>query len=114
MKLVSLDQAKAWLRIDDADTAGDVELAGIVIAASRRVLRHIDTEQDFLDTYGEPTLDTDGLAEDIPEDVQIGTLMLAAAMWRDREGDGEAWKDPGFLPPAVTTMLYPFRTPGFA
>lgn len=114
MKLVTVEQAKAHLRIDDAQTAGDVELEGMVIAASRRVLRHIDTEQDFTDTDGDPTLDSEGVAEDVPEDVQIATLMLVGAMWRDREGDGEAWKDSGFLPPAVTTLLYPFRTPGFA
>lgn len=114
MKLVTLDDAKDWIRIDDADTAGVTELEGVVIAASRRVLRHIDDEQDFLDSNGDPDLDSDGVAQDVPEDVQLATKMLVAAMWRDREGNGEAWKDPGFLPPAVTTMLYPFRTPGFA
>lgn len=110
--LVSVATAKTRLQIDD--TAHDVDLELLIKAASSRVLAHIDSEQDFIDTDDGIAVDTAGIAEDVPEDIQLAVLYLVGAFLRDRDGTNSANFEQGFLPPAVTTLLYPYRTPGLA
>jgi hypothetical protein len=110
--LVGLIQTKASLRIDD--DAQDPHLEFLIKAASARVLHHIDADQDFLDTNGDPEEDTDGVATDIPEDVQVAVIYLVGVFLRDPDGENSAKWEQGFLPPAVTSILYPYRTPTLA
>lgn len=110
--LVSLEQAKRMLRIDG--TAHDANLELLISAASQRVLHHIDSDQDFLDSYGEPDEETDGVALDVPADIAIAVIYLVGVLLKDPDGEKPETWDPGWLPPACTSMLYPYRTPTLA
>lgn len=110
-KLVSLQQARDHLRSDD--TADDNDLDLKIKAASKAVLTYLKPEGVArlfeVDSAGDPVEDSDGLADDVPEDIAICTLLLVGIFYSEREGQG-GW-DPGYLPPAVTALLYPYRDP---
>jgi len=107
--LVSLARAKSHLRITGTDDDSDVELK--LKAASRAVLRYIDSDQDFLDTFGEPDEESDGVALGIPDDIQAATLLLLGDLYKEREGVNASQWEHGFLPVAVVSLLYSYRTP---
>lgn len=108
--LVTLQQAKDHLRIDnDADDA-DLELK--IRAASGSVLNYIRSGADvFLDSSGEAALDSNGIAIGIPVEIQQATLLLLGYFYRDRDADSEGAYEMGYLPRAVTALLYPHRDP---
>lgn len=108
--LVTLEQAKAHLRVDTDAGDGDLELK--IKAASRAVLRYLKNGADpFTDSAGEPYEDTDGVALNIPEDVQDATLMMLGYLDRTRDSDPEKAFEMGCLPRPVMALLYPLRDP---
>lgn len=112
--LVTLTQARAQLR--STATADDADLRLKVTAASRAVLRYIGTPQDFLNSGGQPDTDTAGAPLDVPEDVQLATLMAIGDYYANRAGEGVSAPDVQFgygygLPKASIGLLYPFRSP---
>lgn len=93
--LVTLDQAKAQLRIDD--TYSDVELAGMITAASGIVVGYLKTT-----TAAAWTIDT------VPAYVQTAVLLVLATLYQDREGV----TDP--IGVAVKSILWRDRDPALA
>lgn len=108
--LVTLQQAKDHLRVDTDD--GDSDLSLKIEAASGAVLNYIRSGADiFLDSTGEPALDSNGGAIGIPREVQQATLLLLGYFYRDRDADSEKAYEMGYLPRPVTALLYPHRDP---
>lgn len=93
--LVTLDQAKAQLRIDD--TYSDVELAQMVTAASVLIVGYLKTA-----TAAAWTVDT------VPPHVQTAVLLVIATLYQDREGV----TDP--IGVAVASILRRDRDPALA
>lgn len=111
--LVSLEDARAHLRIDTNDGDADLELK--VKAASRAVLNYISNGADpFTDSTGEPYEDSNGVSMDIPEDVQSATLFLVGYLDRNRDSDPDQAFDRGYLPAPVCALLVHYRDPSMA
>lgn len=113
MMLVSLEKTKLRLRFDDAAADPDIELA--IQGASRLVLQYIgDKAEGFFDTTGQIALDTNGVATDMPEDIQNATMYLAGWMIRNPDSDPDKSFEMGYLPLPVIAMLYHYRVPTVA
>jgi len=111
--LITLDQAKAHLRIDSDD--GDEELEEKIEEASAAVISYLKSAaEDFLDTSGEPR--QSGGKPVVPWQVRAATLQLLTALYENRGEDGGAMSkfEQGYLPPSVTALLYPLRDPSLA
>jgi len=110
--LVSLEQAKSHLRVDD--DADDLDIERKIMEASAAVVTYLGSSAELLlglNTGGEPASDSNGPL--IPWQVRAATLNMLAALYENRgEDGGEAaqYKD-GYLPPVVVALLYPLRTP---
>lgn len=111
--LVSLENARNHLRIDTTD--GDADLLLKVKAASRAVLNYISNGADtFTDSTGEPYEDSNGVALDVPEDVQSATLFLIGYLDRQRDSDADKEFERGYLPAPVCALLTFYRDPSLA
>jgi hypothetical protein len=108
MMLVSLEDARSHLRLDTTD--GDADITLKIKAASRAVVTYLKSPS-FADSSGAIPEDTSGVAIDVPEDVQIATLMLIGYFDRQRDEDSGHEYEPGYLPRPVTALLYPYRVP---
>ncbi|CAB3795524.1 head-tail connector protein [Pararobbsia alpina] len=93
--LITLDQAKAQLRIDD--TESDTELGEMVTAASALVIGYLKTG-----TAAAYTVDT------VPPHVQTAVKLVLASLYADREGS----TDP--IGVAVQSILARDRDPALA
>ncbi|MGF6957999.1 head-tail connector protein [Paraburkholderia youngii] len=94
--LVTLDEAKARLRIDGNDMDADLSLA--IAGASASVVAYLKRE-DWTDPA------------DVPANVKNATIMLAGMFIRDPDGaESQTWQQ-GYLPNAVVAILYPLRDP---
>jgi hypothetical protein len=113
-QFVSIEQAKARIRLDDFDSSGsadDLDLQLMIRGASAEILRYIRSgEPNFLDSSGEPETDTAGI-DIAPEDVQDATLLYTAIKWRNRDEDGSVEQEHGFMPKSVLSILYGYRLP---
>lgn len=118
-KLVSLTQASEHLRRDTTDDDADLDLK--IEAASEVVLNYLKDSPavTFINTDGEVEEDTAGNPVGVPRAIQIAVLMLVGIFYRDREGQSgnsttrasaSDWQT-GYLPPAITAVLYPLRKP---
>lgn len=108
--LVSLDLVKDALRIDTTDD--DTLLSAYILAASAAVISYLDTRADAvldLDSGG----DLPSGAE-VPEQVQVATILLVGHFYREPDGDTEKAFERGYLPKPVTALLYPLRDPALA
>ena len=92
--LITLDQAKAQLRIVDTDS--DAELTSMVTAASVIVASYLK--------WGNPP-PYDGVTTPYPASIQHATLLVLASLYEDREGAN----DP--IGPAVQSILMRDRDP---
>lgn len=92
--IVTLDQAKAQLRIND--TYSDTEVSAMVTAASDIVASYLK----WPDTWP-----YDGSATPFPARIQTATLLVLASLFEDREGAN----DP--IGPAVASILARDRDP---
>lgn len=113
MMLVTLQQASDHLRRDTTDDDADVTLK--IKAASRAAVRYLKTGADaFLDSAGDPHLDSNGNAIGVPEDVQAAVLFLVGWFSKNRDDDEIKAFQEGKLPAVVTALLYPMRDPTLA
>lgn len=113
MMLVTLQQASDHLRRDTTDDDADLTLK--IKAASRLVMNYLGVgAASFTDSAGDIFVDSHGDAIGIPEDVQIATLMMTGYLFRERDCDDEKAFEQGFLPKAVTALLFPIKAQVFA
>lgn len=116
LQLVSLDQAKKYLR-QTSTTADDDQILLLVHVASKMVRDHLASGPgvDFFDSDGEAvTADSDGVAQDVDPVAQAATLYLAAWFYRHRDEDPEKAFPEGRLPWPVQALLGPLRDPVMA
>jgi hypothetical protein len=121
MKLITLAQARAHVRLDH--TIEDAQLEEFIEAASAAVVNYLKSGADvFLNTLGLPeeifNADTPAEVIDyiVPAEVKVATKLLVGYFFRNRDGQEPAtqgWQ-PGYLPTAVTALLYPLRDPALA
>lgn len=112
--LVTVDEAKRHLRIDDDSGSDDSDIEMKIYAASRAVLNYISqSDPDFLDSFGEPFEDSSG-SVDIPFDVKAATLLLLGDLYKERDAVNTAEWEHGYLPKSVLSLLYPYRMPSLA
>lgn len=115
--LVSLAQAKAYLRVDTDDD--DIGLTLLIAAASKAVLDYIDAV-DFLDSAGDVVVDSNDNPVDVDEPLQFAVLAVTQIMYDDGtvqayiEGDDSDRLGKISLPRMVHWMLEPYRTPRMA
>jgi hypothetical protein len=112
--LVSLPQAQDHLRDFYTENEGHIEL--LILAASRACITYLDGGEDsFADSDGQIAQDSNGVPQDVPEDIQAACLLLIGEFYRNRDGEqaGEinAQFGYGFLPRPVTALLFPYRSP---
>jgi len=105
--LVTLDQVKVHLRVDNDEEDDDLTLK--IHAASASVLLYLkDAADAFVDTSGAVTTD-------VPWNVQAATLLMTGALYGNRGEDGGSSSGfSNYLPPAVVSLLYPMRVPSVA
>lgn len=106
--LVSLQQVKSHLRIDTAD--GDADILAKAKAASAAIVRYLKEPVFWSGSSGVIETDSAGIAIDVPEDVQIATLLLIGYFDRQRDEDEENSYAEGRLPQPVRALL-PERVP---
>ena len=95
LMLVTVEDARHWLRIDDGALDRDLQIAIAGVSAS--VMAYLKR-----DPY------PDG---EVPADVQLAVLLFVGIMIRDPDGvESDRW-DHGYLPKPVTNLLYPHRDP---
>lgn len=110
MKLVTLDQAKAQVKVDTTD--GDTELSDMIEDASDAVVNYLGAAADvFINTAN---TDTAGDPIEVPRYAIRATLILLGYYYRNRDSDKDKAYLPGYLPPAVTAQLFPYRPPTIA
>lgn len=97
MSIISLDQAKAQLRLND--DYSDTELTTMVAAAS-------DIVASYLKWPDPPPYD--GVTTPYPARIQTATLLVLSSLYEDREGAN----DP--IGPAVVSILARDRDPALA
>jgi hypothetical protein len=114
VKLISLDQAKAHLRVDHDEDDADIDLK--IGAASEAILDYLKLPADAYadDSSGEIEFDSDGPVN-VPMRVQQAVLLLLGEFYRSRDGQqqGEVptqWGY-GYLPRPVVALLYSMRDP---
>lgn len=114
MMLVSLEAAKDHLRVDNDDEDSDLTLK--IAGASAAVLRYLKSDgiADFADSSGELMLDSSGVAEGVPFEVQAATLLMLGYLYKDRDNDAGHEYETGYLPRPVTALLYGRRDPACA
>jgi len=105
--LISMAEATAHLRVDtDADSA---ELQIKIYAASAAVLGYLKSRaEEFLDTAGEVVQDTAGNPI-VPYQVYAATCLMLGYLYKNRDNSEDFQQ--GYLPPAVTALLYTSRDP---
>jgi hypothetical protein len=105
MMLVSLEEAKAQVR--EVRDAEDADITLKIKAASLIVVNYLqDGADSFLDSNGNTFDDSNGVAQEVPEDVMLATLVLVGIMFRNRDGDEEKLFTTANLPPQVTALIY--------
>ena len=110
ISLVTLEEAKAHLRIDYSDEAADADLQDKIFAASAAILDFIQGSRDLIvDKKGELIEGSEALAR-----VKTATLIYVGILNRVRNGEEETQYRQGYLPFSVTTLIYSLRSPSFA
>ncbi|MFV8873644.1 head-tail connector protein [Serratia fonticola] len=105
IELVSLEQAKAHLRIDD--DYGDDDLTLKIQGGSAAILAYIQGSRDLIvGENGAVIQNTEALTR-----VQNALLVLLGYMDRNRGGEEEEKLQQGNLPVAVTMLIYDLREP---
>lgn len=121
MMLVTLSEAKIHLKVDHDDEDSDITLK--IQAASNAILKYLDNEGVIYeqatdsagdleyDSAGDPVWEEDSSGDYVPRyEVKAACLLMVGTLYLNREGvfPGTA---PGYLPPAVLSLLYPLRDP---
>ena len=111
--LVSLEEAKDHLRVDNDDGDSDISLK--IEAASQAVLNYIAPDQLFYNTGGIPDYDTGGVAIDIPGPIKAAVLLILGELYKNRDGEqynedvSRARTGNLILPRAAHFLLDPYR-----
>lgn len=104
IELVTLQQAKAHLRIDEDD--GDSDLKLKIQAGSAAILGYVQGSRELIVTSAGDLIDGEPLLR-----VQTALLMLLGWMDRNRGGEEEEKLRQGELPFSVTMLIYDLRRP---
>lgn len=112
MLIVSLVEGKKHLRIDHDDE--DDMITEYIEQASAAVVNYLKGVPDWLDSSGEVIEDSPGTL--VPWPIRAATFQLLTALYENRGEDGGVASkfEQGYLPPAVTALLYPLRDPALA
>lgn len=120
-QLVTLDEAKAHLRVDHDEDDADIEIK--IEAASAAILNYIgDAQYLFLDTGGDDLdledTSTDQAAHRARHLCRQATLLMVGEFYRNREPAAtDVVPDRfgyGYLPRTVVALLHSLRTPTIA
>ena len=118
-RLVTLDEAKMHLRVDQDTEDDDIDLK--LEAASAAVLAYVgDSQYLFLDTGGDELdlEDTDQAGLRARHLCRQATLLVLGEFYRNREPAAtDVMPDRfgyGYLPRSVVALLTPLRTPTIA
>lgn len=113
MMLVSLQQVKDHLNIYIADEDNKITL--LIQGASNMIVRYLkEYALTFLESSGQPFLDSNGNAPDVPGDVKTATLLLTGILYENPDGDEAKAFSLGNLPASVTAQIYSLRYPSIA
>lgn len=104
--LITIDETKARLRILYNDD--DVDLALLISQVSAAVVSYCKRKDTDL-----PPWDA-SVADSVPPDVALATLVEVARQFADREGVRESRPDPGSLSQAAVDLLWRHRDPALA
>lgn len=108
MMLVSLQRARDQLHSDISDD--DAYLTLLIKAASRAVVTYLKAPS-FADSAGLVPEDSAGIAIDVPEDIEVATLLLVGYFYKQRDEDANKEFDSNTLPRPVKALLLPYRVP---
>lgn len=107
MMFITLEEAKAQLRVDTDTDDIDIELK--IHAASGAVRNYLKASADvYFDEGGSV------IPEAVPFEVKAATQIMLGYLYKDRDEDPSGAFEQGFLPRPVTALLYPLRTPALA
>lgn len=104
IELVTLDQAKEHLRIDD--DAGDADLQLKIQAGSAAILAYVQGSRQLIVGSDASLIDGEPLRR-----TQTALLMLLGWLDRNRGGEEEEKLKQGELPFSVTMLIYDLRRP---
>jgi hypothetical protein len=99
-EIVSIDEAKKWMRIDGTAMDADIELA--LAGATASVYAYLKRPEPY--TESDPA----------PANVVQAIVLLAGMFVRDPDiADAASWQA-GYLPAPVVSILYPLRDPALS
>ncbi|HAP81243.1 head-tail connector protein [Atlantibacter hermannii] len=104
IELVTLDQAKEHLKIDD--DAGDADLTLKIQAGSAAILAYVQGSRDLIVSRDDKVIEGEPLRR-----TQTALLMLLGWLDRNRGGEEEEKLKHGDLPLSVTMLIYDLRRP---
>lgn len=104
IELVTIEQAKDHLRIDD--DAGDADLTLKIQAGSAAILAYVQGSRDRIVNSDGALIDGEPLRR-----TQTALLMLLGWLDRNRGGEEEEKLKQGELPFSVTMLIYDLRRP---
>lgn len=123
MSYITLADAKRHLAMDHDDDDALIQI--YVDAATSAVKNYLKSSYPFereRDDMGNPVVDSSGdfvYVQDssgcvIDPAVKAATMILVGHFYKDRDNNGNAAYDQGYLPKPVTALLYPMRDPSLA
>jgi hypothetical protein len=105
---VTLEQAKAHLRVVDSED--DSDIADKLLSAQAAVLNYLKLSSLDSLKAGSPA----NFPAGVDGAVSAATLLLVGYLYRNRDTDVDREWEAGFLPRPVTALLYPLRDPTLA
>lgn len=108
MMLVTLEQAKAHLRVDTNAEDDDITLR--VQAASAAVLNYLKVDDLSALAVGDPPL----VPDNVTFSVNAAVLLMVGYLYRNRDENPNGEFLQGYLPAPITALLYPLRDPSLA
>lgn len=111
MMLISLDYSSLDVRRDT--TEDDVDLTAKIKGASSAVMHYCNWNIDsFTDSNGSVFEDSNGIALDVPDDIQLATALLVRDYYSGKpSAPVDAQYGYGYLPQVVVSLLMPYRLP---
>lgn len=99
MAIPTLEETKLHLRLDDADTAEDALVEGLIDAAVDYASKYIGRPIPWSDDAGDPV--------DVPPSVKSALLLIVGDLFENREGQFVGVS--AEANPAVVNMLHFYR-----
>jgi hypothetical protein len=98
--IVSIDQAKLWLRVDGTAMDADIELA--IAGATASIYTYLKRPAPYSES------------DPAPANVVQAIVLLAGMFIRDPDiADAASWQA-GYLPAPIVSILYPLRDPALS